>query len=193
MRHSLLGVILCALPVSAGLAMADTTPADVMGTWQTEAKEQPAADGRMTYMTMSTTFTEDKQELIVSVYADPERQIKLFEYSSGGPWEQQGPAEGVDGAMAINLTNDYSLATIFVDAPDLWASVSLAECPMTVGEAVDITTCANGPPFMVTNCIDKDIVLVDEGGQRLRYGGGGVDRCVERPVELSTDVFMRVE
>jgi hypothetical protein len=95
--------------------------------------------------------------------------------------------------MAINLTNDYSLATIFVDAPDLWASVSLAECPMTVGEAVDITTCANGPPFTVTNCIDKDIVLVDEAGQRLRYGGGGVDRCVERPVQLSTDVFMRVE
>jgi hypothetical protein len=188
-----LAVTLCLPPLTAALAMADTSPADVIGTWQTEVAARPTPDGSTAYLRTMTAFTEQMQELVVSIYADPALEMRLFEYSSGGPWDPQGPAEGVAGAMAVNMTNAYSLVTIFVDAPDLWAGIGLAECPLVIGEAVDITGCVNGPPFLVTDCIDLDIVMVDEDGRRLRYGGGGVDRCVTRPTELSTDAFFRME
>jgi hypothetical protein len=189
----MLGAALCLTPLTAALAMADTSPGDVIGKWQTETAARPTPDGGTAYMRTMTAFTEEKQELVVSIYADPGLETKLFEYSSGGPWDPQGPAEGVAGAMAVNMTNDYSLVTIFVDAPDLWAGIGLADCPLVIGEAVDITDCVNGPPFLVTDCVDLDIVMVDEDGGRLRYGGGGVDRCVTRPTELSTDAFFRME
>ena len=193
MTSHMLGLALCLTPLTTALAMADTSPADVIGTWQTEVVGRPAPGGGTAYLRTMTAFTEDRQELVVSIYADPGLEVQLFEYSSGGPWEPQGPAEGVAGAMAVNMSNAYSLVTIFVDAPDLWAGIGLAECPLVIGEAVDITGCVNGPPFGVTDCVDLDIVVVDEDGRRLRYGGGDVDRCVVRPTELSPDAFFRVE
>lgn len=188
-----LGAALCLTPLTATLAMADTNPDAVIGTWQTEVATVPTPDGGTAYQLMKTAFTEDQQEISVSVFADPQLEMQLFEYSSAGPWEPQGPAAGVAGAMAINLTNAYSLVTIFVDAPDLWAAIGLAQCPLAIGVAVDITDCVNGPPFTVTDCVDLDIVMVDQDGQRLRYGGGEVDRCVVRPTEVSTVEYFRTE
>lgn len=192
MTLRMLGAALCLTPLTAAIAMAETTPADMFGTWETGIVEQPAPGGSA-FVQITTNINESTQELLVSAYADPELEMKLFEYSSGGPWTSQGVAEGVPGALALNLVNEYSLVTIYVDAPDLWSAISLAECPLAVGEAVDITDCVNGPPFGVTDCVDLDIVMVDQDGQRLRYGGGDVDRCEIRPTELSTDAFFRVE
>lgn len=180
-------------PWTASLAMAETSPTDVLGNWQTEVSARPAPDGGTAYLRTTTSFTEEKQELTVSVYADAALEMKLFEYFSGGPWEPQGPADGAAGAMAVNMTNDFSLVTIFVDAPELWNAINLADCPLAIGEAVEISGCVSGPPFIVTDCIDLDIVMVDQDGQRLRYGGGDVDRCVVRPTEMSADAFFRVE
>jgi hypothetical protein len=180
-------------PLAATIAMAETSPTDVLGKWQTEVSARPAPGGGTAYLRTTTSFTEEKQELIVSVYADAGLEMKLFEYHSGGPWESQGPADGAAGAMAVNMTNDFSLVTIFVNAPELWAAINLAACPLAIGEAVDISGCVTGPPFIVTDCIDLDIVMVDQDGRRLRYGGGDVDRCVVRPTEMSADEFFRVE
>jgi hypothetical protein len=105
-----------------------------------------------------------------------ERQTKLFEYSSGGSWETQGPAEGVPAAMAVNMVNDRSLVIIFDDAPAFWAAFNLAECPLLIGEAVEISDCVSVPPFGQGACVDMDIIIVDQDGQRLCYGGGEVDR-----------------
>lgn len=193
MTYRLLGAALCLTPLTAALAMADTTPDALIGTWRTEVAGRPTPGGGTAYLRTMTAFTEDRQELVVSIYADPALEMQLFEYASGGPWEPQGPAEGVAGAIAVNLTNDYSLVTIFVDAPDLWAGIGLADCPLVIGAAVDIAGCVNGPPFGVTDCVDLDIVMVDEDGRRLRYGGGDVDRCVVRPTELSPDAFFRID
>jgi len=192
MTYRILIAAFCLAPLAATVAMAETSTANMIGTWQTDIVEQPAPGGTA-YLRTTTVFTAATQELIVSVYADAGLEMKLFEYASGGPWEMQGPSEAVPGAMAIDLVNDYSLVTIFVDAPDLWAAVSLADCPLVIGEAVEISDCVNGPPFGVTVCVDMDIVLVDQDGQRLRYGGGDVDRCVTRPSEVSADAFFRVE
>lgn len=180
-------------PTSAALATPQTAPGDVVGTWQTAILSRPAPDGSMAYLRTMTAFTEERQELVVSIYADAGRQAKLFEYASGGPWTPQGPAAGVPGAMAIDMVNDYSRVTIFVDAPSLWASMNLGECPLMVGEAVEISGCVTGPPFAVTACTDLDIVMVDQNGMRLRYGGGSEDRCTTRPTDLSTDAFLRVD
>ncbi|MEL7098742.1 MAG: hypothetical protein AAGM84_07935 [Pseudomonadota bacterium] len=69
----------------------------------------------------------------------------------------------------------------------------MGDCPLEVGQAVDVSGCVSGPPFIVSDCVDLDIVMVDQDGQRLRYGGGDVDRCVTRPTEMSADEFFRVE
>lgn len=193
MISRILKTTLCLIPLTASLAMAETSPEAVIGAWQTEAAGRPTPDGGTAYLRTETSFTREKQKLVLSIYADPELKTKIFEYSSGGSWDPQGPAEGVAGAMAVNMVNEYSLATIFIDAPQLLTALNLAECKLVVGQATDITDCVKGPPFGQAACVDLDIIMVDQGGQRLRYGGGGVDRCVTRPTELSTDAFFRVK
>lgn len=173
-------------------ALADTAPVDVLGTWRTAVGEQAAPDGSMAYLQATTVFTDEAQDLIFEIFADPDRQTRLFEYHSSGPWIPQGPSDALPDALAVNMTNDWSRVTIFVDAPELWAALNMGDCPLEIGVAVDVTDCVSGPPFIVTDCVDMDIVMVDQDRQRLRFGGGDVDRCETRPVEMSSDAFFKV-
>ena len=104
-----------------------------------------------------------------------------------------GALDPVDGALAVDFVNDKSELTIFVDAPDLWRAINMQDCPLEIGTAVDITDCVSGPPFLVTDCVDMDFVLVDMGGDRLRFGDQTVNRCETRPSEPSAFPFFRVE
>lgn len=192
MKAQLLGAAIYILTLSTTV-LAETTNADVIGTWRTAVAARPAPDGSTVYLQTETVLTKKRQDLVFSIYADPERQTKLFEYSSGGTWESQGPSKDVQGAMAVNMVNDRSVVTIFIDAPAFWATLNLAECPLAIGEAVDISDCVTGPPFGQGTCVDMDIIMVDQDGRRLRYGGGGVDRCVVRPTEMSTDEYFRAQ
>jgi len=177
----------------AGTAYAETTPADVLGTWKTGVGEQPAPDGSTSYLQVTTIFAEDTQDLIFEIYADPALEVPLFRYHSSGPWEAQGASMAVPGAMEVDMTNAFSRVEIFLDAPEIWAALNLGNCPLEIGQAVEIADCVSGPPFIVTDCMDMDLVMVDQDGQRLRYGGGDVNRCETRPTELSADMFFRVE
>lgn len=174
-------------------ALSDTGSTDALGTWQTPIGEQPVPDGPSAFVRATTIFTETAQDLIFEAFADPEGTIPLMTYRSSGPWKDMGTSQDVPGAMAVNMTNDYSRVEIFVDAPEIWAAINLSSCPLEIGVEVDITDCVSGPPFIVTDCVDLDIVMVDEDGQRLRFGGGDVDRCVTRPTTLSEIAYMRVE
>lgn len=174
-------------------AKSDTQANDAVGTWQTAIGEQPMPDGPSAYVRATTIFTETAQDLIFEAFADPEGQVPLMVYRSSGPWRDMGPSPDVAGAMAVNMTNDYSRVEVFVDAPEMWAAINLADCPLEIGTEVDITDCVSGPPFTVTDCVDLDVVMIDEDGQRLRFGGGDVDRCVTRPTTLSDIAYMRVE
>lgn len=169
-----------------------TSPTDVLGTWQTGIAEQPAPDGSTAYLQLTTSFTEETQDLIVRIFADEALQIPLFKYHSGGPWDPQGASAAVPGAMEVDMNNDFSRVEIFVDAPELWAALNMADCPLEIGVAVEVADCVDGPPFIVTNCTDMDLVMVDQDSQRLRYGGGDVDRCEVRPTEMSDDEFFKV-
>lgn len=191
-HRSLRTATLCAV-LAAVPAFAETTPTDLLGTWQTGIGEQPAPDGGTAYLRATTVFTEASQDIIFEIYADPDLQTKLFEYHSSGPWLPQGPSPAIPEALAVNMTNDFSRVTILVDAPDLWAALNMGDCPLRIGEAVDVTACVSGPPFSVTDSVDLDIVMVDQGGKRLRYGGGDVNRCLTRPTEMSANEFLRVE
>ena len=82
---------------------------------------------------------------------------------------------------------------IHTDAPELWEAIGISGCPLAIGEAVEIRDCVSGPPFNVADCVDLDVVLVDEEGQRLRFGEAAVDRCTTRPTALSDQVFQRAE
>ena len=142
---------------------------------------------------MTTVFTETAQDLIFQIYADPDLTVPLFKYHSRGPWEPQGVSDAVPGAMEVNITNDFSRVEIFVDAPDIWAALNMADCPLEIGTAVEIKDCVNGPPFIVSDCMDMDLVMVDKDGQRLRYGGGDLNRCETRPTEIGTDAYFKFE
>lgn len=173
------------------LACAETTPANVLGTWQSGVGEQPAPDGTTAYIQVTTVFTGAAQDLIFEIYADPELNMPIFKYHSSGPWRSQGASAVVPGAMEVNMTNDFSRVEIFIDAPDIWAALNMADCPLAIGKAVEISDCVNGPPFIVTDCTDLDIVMVDQDASRLRFGGGDVNRCEERPTTISEDAFFK--
>jgi hypothetical protein len=191
-RTNTKAIALCGL-ILAAPALAETTPANVLGTWQTGIGEQPAPDGSTAYLRATTVFTDTEQDLIFEIFADPSLEMKLFEYHSSGPWDPQGPSDDIPEALAVNMVNDWSRVTIFVDAPELWAALNIGDCPLVIGEAVDVSDCISGPPFIVTDCVDLDVVMVNQDGQRLRYGGGDVDRCVTRPTEMSSDEFFKVD
>ncbi|MDW3221469.1 MAG: hypothetical protein R8G34_01045 [Paracoccaceae bacterium] len=184
-------LIFCAGLLTPAAALA-TTPADVIGIWRTGIGEQPAPDGSTAYLQVTTVFTEHAQDLIFEIFADKELRTPLFKYHSSGPWDPQGPSSAVPGAMEVNMTNDFSGVEIFVDAPDTWAALNLADCPLEVGVAVEVGNCVIDPPFIVSDCMDMDLVKVDRDGQRLRYGGGDVDRCEMRPTEMSKDAYFKV-
>ncbi|GFE67087.1 hypothetical protein [Litoreibacter roseus] len=176
-------------------AHADTTVTAIQGTWVTTILESPTpGGGPPAYVRQTTSFDKEQQTLTVEAFSDPSGTQPLFRYDSFGPFTDIGPWEAVPRARALDLENDSSVVTIFVDAPDLWRAISLANCDLTVGVGIDITDCVNGPPFAVTDCIDMDIVLVDLEGTRLRYGGGeNVNRCITRPTEVSETAFFKVE
>lgn len=173
-------------------AIAETTTNSVLGTWQTGVGKQPSPDGSTACLQVTTVFTETAQDLIFEIYADPDLTTPLFKYNSSGLWVSQGASESVPGAMAVNMTNDFSRVEIFVDAPDIWVALNMAECPLQIGEAVEISECVAGPPFTVSDCMDMDIVMVDQDGQRLRYGGGEGDRCEVRPNEISDIAYFKI-
>ena len=83
-HRSLRTATLCAV-LAAVPAFAETTPTDLLGTWQTGIGEQPAPDGGTVYLRATTVFTEASQDIIFEIYADPDLQTKLFEYHSSDP------------------------------------------------------------------------------------------------------------
>ena len=188
-----LSTVFLATVLTTAPVLAETTPDTVLGTWQTGVGEQPAPDGSTAYLQATTTFTETAQDLIFEVYGDADLTVLLFRYHSSGPWLPQGASAAVPGALEVNMTNDFSRVEVFIDAPDFWAALNLVDCPLAISEAVEIKYCVDGPPFIVSDCVDMDLVMVDQGGRRLRYGGGDVDRCEFRPTAMSADAYFKIE
>ncbi len=193
MTSKLLTACLLTTALAAGPVLGETTSASVLGTWTTQVGEQPAPDGSTAYIQVTTIFTEELQDFIFAIYADPELDNPLFTYTSSGPWTPQGPSGVVPGALEVDMTNDFSRVEIFADAPGLWTALNMGDCPLEVGVAVDVSDCITGPPFIVTDCVDMDLVMIDQDGQRLRFGIDGVDRCVTRPAEIGTVAYFKVD
>ena len=180
---------LFALPAPAS---AQTVADDLIGRWETPLFEQASPDGAASaYIRQSIAFTPEREAYTVEAFGDPGGTVPLFAYISEGPWRAVSAHETIPDALAIDLVNESSKVTIFVDAPELWAAIGLAECPLAIGEAVSISGCVSGPPFQVAGCTDLDLALVDEDGTRLRMGEGSVDRCTERPQETAETAFFK--
>ena len=175
-------------------ALAETTADDLLGRWRTDLIEQPSPDGSASaWIRQSIAFTPEREAYSVEAFADPGATTPLFTYVSEGPYRVVSPHETIKDALAVDLTNETSEVTIHVDAPDLWAAIGLAQCPLEIGKAVEISECVSGPPFQVADCVDLDLALVDEGGSRLRMGEGSVDRCTTRPDEAADIAFFRTD
>lgn len=163
---------------------------DVIGAWIAENVQEAAAPGGATaYLRNSVTFTPDLETLKVEAFADRDLKQRLFTYESSGPYRLLAPSRSVPGAVEADLTNNASLVTIHVDAPDIWKAINLGGCPLAVGKAVEISGCVSGPPFNTSKCVDMDLVHVESN--RLRFGDQRVDRCKTRPVELDRTVYIR--
>lgn len=177
----------------AGAAIAETTQADVVGTWQTPLTEQPSPDGSVSAWVQATVvFTEDRESLQLRAFADQDQTIPLFTYFSDGPYRSATDPTTVPGTVALDLQNDLSQVTLHQEVPGIVAALNLQDCPLVVGQAVEISDCVSGPPFNVGDCVDMDVVMIDEGGQRLRFGREDFDRCVTRPTALSERGFFKV-
>lgn len=182
------------LAAAATAAAAQDDPAAIAerltGTWVTPVIPFPLPGGTA-YTRRTATITPDSESLLVEAFADEALTQPLLTYDSGGPMKIVGPWAPVEGAFAVELVNERSLVTLFVDDPALQAAVNLGACEMAVGVAVDISGCSEGPPFQVVDCVDLDLVFLSEGDRRLQFGGEGFDRCEERPTTLAEVAFVR--
>jgi hypothetical protein len=195
-QMNIYSIALCtlAMTIAATPSLAQTTPNDLLGTWSTPLSRQEApGGGASAFLRQTVIFDDGVQDIRAEIFADPEGQIPIFTYASSGPYTVVGPSTIIEDALNLELVNDTSQVTIFMDVPDLMAAVGMGECPLVIGEAVDVSGCISGPPFLVTDCVDLDLVLVDEEGTRLRFGDQSVDRCLERPTELDSTAFMKEE
>ena len=143
------------------------------------------------FIRRSAELTPTTESLRVEAFLDEALTQPLLTYDSGGPMMVVGPWEPVPGAFAVELVNTRSLITAHVEAPEVWAAVGLGACLIAVDEAVDISGCAEGPPFTVVACTDLDLILLSDDASTLRFGAPGTDRCVERPTAASEVVFRR--
>lgn len=190
-------ILILALAAAAGARAQDAAmaSADVAalaaGTWVAPPELFEVGGGASATIRRTAVMTATTESLLVEAFLDPAMTQPLLTYDSGGPMTIVGPWGPVPGAWAVELVNDRSLVTAHVDAPDLWAAINLGDCGLVVGEAVDIGGCAIGPPFQVVDCIDLDLILLDEDATVLRFGAPGTDRCVERPTSASDLAFVR--
>lgn len=193
-HRSPVAVLAIVLAFGSALNVQAQTSADVAaraaGTWVAEPEQFPVGDGAAT-IRRTTVLTATTESLKVEAFIDPAMTQPLLTYSSGGPMTVVGPWEPVPGAFAVELLNARSEVTAYVEAPELWAAINLGACALVVGEAVDISACADGPPFQVVGCTDLDLILLNEDATTLRFGAPGTNRCLERPTNASDLVFAR--
>lgn len=176
--------------LTASAALAGPPLESFLGTWVgPDLEPTPAPDGSTAYLRRSVTFTPDLESLQLEVFADAEATQRLFTYQSSEPYAFGPASAAVPGAWEIDLTNDSSLVTIHVDAPELWQGINLGACPLVIGTPVEISGCASGPPFNSSGCVDMDLLNVTE--IQLRFGNQETDRCEERPTELDEAVYVR--
>jgi hypothetical protein len=176
---------LLGLPLAA---TAQTDRPDLTGAWVTPLAPQ-GSGGATAFLRERLVFEATTNTFLVEAFSDEAATMPLFTYASSGPYRLGVPSPDVPGAFLLDAENDASTVTIFVDAPDLWASLNLGACPLEIGVAVDIASCVSGPPFNAAKCVELDLVSVSEEG--LRLGARTTDRCVERPKELNDILYTR--
>lgn len=185
-----LAATVSALSCLAGPALAQPPFESYAGTWVSPAVEPVASPaGGTAYLRRSVTFTEDIETLQLEAFADAEATQPLFTYQSSGPYKIGAASTVVPGAWEIDLSNDSSQVTIFVDAPDLWQALNFGACPLVIGTPVEISGCVSGPPFIGASCTEMDLLGFTE--TELRFGTIDTDRCATRPVALDDSYYVR--
>jgi hypothetical protein len=157
----------------------------------TPVVEQEAPGGAKAFVRRTLSFTSERETLDVEAFADQDLKQPLFVYRSQGPYTIVGPSKTLPGVFEANLQNDKSTVEIFVDAPDLWKAINLGACNLKIGEAVDISQCSGGAPFLVVECVDQELISVEENGTKLRLGASNVNRCIDRPTTISDIVHTK--
>jgi hypothetical protein len=176
---------------SAAIAQDDGRAA-LVGTYVSAAQPIPAPGGGTAWVTGRFTFDGTQNTVTVTAFADETLSQPLLRYASIGTVEIEGRSDVFDRAWNVKSSNDASTVEIFVDAPDLWAGLGLAECPLVVGVAAEISDCVAGGPFHIAACTETDVLWLSADGTQFRTGGGDTDRCIARPTELSVIDYRRV-
>lgn len=164
--------------------------AEAEGTWGAVANPVSTPGGDA-FVRATLGVNARTESVLVEVFADPDLQIPLFTYDSSGPYDIVGASSVVPGAWDINLRNESSLLTAFVDDPQLFASLGLDDCNLVVGEPVDVGDGCARPTFSVSDCIDHDIFAVVDNA--IFTGEANTDRCTPagRPTALAADGLPR--
>ena len=162
----------------------------LVGTWiQDSVPFTVESENTTVYVRQTVVFNVTDETIKVEVFADQALEQPLFAYNSTGPYTLIGPSEAVPEAFDINLVNTSSTITAFVDAPALFEATDLADCGLTVGLPVDVSNGCAAPLFSVSDCVDLELIAVT--GNELRFGAEGTDRCVQRPVKLADEPYLK--
>lgn len=148
------------------MARAGTTdPQSLSGTSAPPVTSQPSPDrAQSAWLRQTVIFEATTESVLTEAFHDAEVQQPMFTYSGTGPYRVIGPSGAIDGALDPKLENTRSAMTIFVDAPEIRASIGMAACPLSIGAAVDMPDCVSGPPFSVTRWADLFVAMVDQDG-----------------------------
>lgn len=160
----------------------------MIGTWVQDSTPFALEEGTV-YVRQAVVIDAADETLKVEVFADQALEQPLFTYDSSGPYTLVGPSKRVSGAFAIDLVNTSSTITAFADAPELFEPTGLDDCGLRVGVPVDVSNGCAAPLFSVSDCVDLDLIAVT--GRELRFGAEGTDRCVQRPVALADEPYLK--
>ncbi|CAN5898063.1 hypothetical protein BH24DEI2_BH24DEI2_24870 [soil metagenome] len=183
------------LVITAAVASGWTQPAAVSdiearisGTWVQDSVPFTLEDGTV-YVRQTVVIDSANETLKVEVFADQSLEQPLLTYDSSGPYTLVGPSQTVSGAFSINLVNTSSTITAFMDVPALFEATGMDDCGLSVGVAVDVSDGCAAPLFSVSDCVDLDLIAVT--GNELRFGAEGTNRCVQRPVKLADEPYLK--
>lgn len=160
----------------------------MIGTWVQDSTPFTNEAGTV-YVRQTVVIGAADETLKIEVFADQALEQPLLAYDSSGPYTLVGPSKRVSGVFAINLVNTSSTITAFADAPELFEVTGLDDCGLSVGVPVDVSNGCAAPLFSVTDCVDLDLIAVT--GKELRFGAEGTNRCVQRPVELADEPYLK--
>lgn len=157
--------------------------------WVTRAKGrwlyafEIAGEGGSIWVDDFVTIDRNRHDVSADIFADEARTIKLghLDWAATLKVERGSLPDTFEGDIGITTAT----FTSFVDDPELWASLTLDDCNLVTGQAVDVkaSNCVF-PLTRNTTCAERELFELPAGSNELRNGTPETDHCAVRPITI---------